>query len=498
MPPIAWASERVAVNAAGTIGLSTGPVFDSNGKQTGSFSTIWIKQSDGTWKALFDGPGADSACVPGLWPPQEEGFIETTDGAKLHYRKVGYGPITVIMPLGFVTFDDFQTLGNVATLISYDPRDRGRSSAMTDTSKMTIRDDVADLEAVRAHFKVDKFVPVGYSYLGLMVALYAMEHPEHVSRLVQLSPVPMKAGTQYPKELTNGYDDMAVPDADVKKWREMQAAGMAEKTPREFCEQQDKVFQYLLVGPAEHAPRVQSHCDLANEWPSHLDKHVKASFDSIQKITITDDDLKKISMPVLTIHGTKDRNAPYGSGREWATKLPNARLVTVEGAAHQSWTDDPVTVFASIREFLRGSWPLAAEKISQIEPPKPALSEKEQYLEELRQSIKGRENEPAEKVFKNVRVLPTTVPGVTAERLLRIMDLAYSRSLGVPCSHCHTPRQWDDDSKPPKQIARAMSHLVTTINHEILPSINELKDRNPVVNCATCHRGQIKPATAIP
>jgi len=63
---------------------------------------------------------------------------------------------------------------------------------------------------------------------------------------------------------------------------------------------------------------------------------------------------------MLTIHGDKDRNAPYAGGVEWAKKLPDARLVTVKGAAHASWLDDPVTVFASIRRFLRGEWPLGA------------------------------------------------------------------------------------------------------------------------------------------
>jgi pimeloyl-ACP methyl ester carboxylesterase len=78
--------------------------------------------------------------------------------------------------------------------------------------------------------------------------------------------------------------------------------------------------------------------------------------------------LAKITMPVLVIHGTKDRNAPYGGGREWAMSLPDARLVTVEGAAHVSWADDPIAVFGSIREFLRGNWPLTAEKVTVLDP----------------------------------------------------------------------------------------------------------------------------------
>jgi len=358
--PFSWTPERVAVNATGTVGLSTGPVYGTDGKQIGNYSSIWLKQPDGTWKILFDGPGSQPACLPGDQAPFEEGFVAAADGAKLHYRKIGNGPVTLIVPLGFILFDDFKQLADLATVITYDMRGRGRSAK----GDATIQQDVADLEAVRSHFKVDKFVPIGYSYLGLMVALYALDHPEHVARIVQLGPVPLKFGTQYPKELTNSFEDVAAPDADVKKWREMQAQGMAEKSPREFCEVQNKVFQYVLVGNPANASRVKSYCDLENELPASLDRHFQSSIESIKKLDVSRDQLKKITVPVLTIHGTKDRNAPYGSGREWATSLPNARLVTIQGGAHQSWADDPATVFASIRQFLRGEWPLAAEKIT--------------------------------------------------------------------------------------------------------------------------------------
>jgi len=64
-------------------------------------------------------------------------------------------------------------------------------------------------------------------------------------------------------------------------------------------------------------------------------------------------------VPVLTIHSDQDRNVPYAGGVAWVQALPDAKLVTVKGAAHAAWLDDPVTVFASIRHFIRGEWPLA-------------------------------------------------------------------------------------------------------------------------------------------
>ena len=56
--PFSWKPERVATNGAGDIGLSTGPVLDAAGKHVGNYSSIWQNQKDGSWKVIFDGPGA--------------------------------------------------------------------------------------------------------------------------------------------------------------------------------------------------------------------------------------------------------------------------------------------------------------------------------------------------------------------------------------------------------------------------------------------------------
>ena len=57
-----WAPDRVVVNGDSTLGLSTGPVRDQTGKVIGQYSSIWQRQSDGSWKVIFDGPG--SFCPP--------------------------------------------------------------------------------------------------------------------------------------------------------------------------------------------------------------------------------------------------------------------------------------------------------------------------------------------------------------------------------------------------------------------------------------------------
>jgi pimeloyl-ACP methyl ester carboxylesterase len=62
------------------------------------------------------------------------------------------------------------------------------------TEIVASQNDAKDLETVRKFFNLNRFVPIGYSYLGLMVTMYAREHPERVERLVQIAPIAMTTG----------------------------------------------------------------------------------------------------------------------------------------------------------------------------------------------------------------------------------------------------------------------------------------------------------------
>ena len=109
---------------------------------------------------------------------------------------------------------------------------------------------------------------------------------------------------------------------------------------------------------------------------------------------------------------------------------------------------------------------------------------------ELLQAIKGKENQPAGQVFKNVQQMKD----IPAARFLRIMDIGYSRSLGVDCNHCHVDDRWEADEKRPKLAAREMHLMVKEINAR-LESMENIDTSEPQINCTTCHRGYVKPAT---
>ena len=112
----------------------------------------------------------------------------------------------------------------------------------------------------------------------------------------------------------------------------------------------------------------------------------------------------------------------------------------------------------------------------------------------LRASIAGKETLPAEQVFKNIQ----TLKGVPARNVIAIMEVGYSQSLGVTCTHCHVVNQWDSDDKAAKAVTRDMWKMMQTINTDLLQNIKNLKGPNPIVNCTTCHRGQVKPALNMP
>lgn len=298
-----------------------------------------------------------------------EGYITTADGVRLFYRVVGDGPQTVLIPGRLFLFDTLQTLSPGRRLVFYDMRSRGKSDAVHDPKRETIQDDVRDLEAVREHFHASKMSLIGYSYLGMMVMLYTKEHAEHVDCIVQLDPVPMSFDATYPAGLSQ--DFMAALDADaVKHLDELRKQGYNRSSPRDYCEQEWNVTRFALVGDPAHVDRAGKNlCDMPNEWPPNLNQHFAASIDSIKLIHLTPQDLKKLSMPVLTVHGDRDRNAPYGGGREWAMSLPDARLLTVRGGAHQSFSEYPEIVLPAVDQFLKGTWPGGVERVTALVPP---------------------------------------------------------------------------------------------------------------------------------
>ncbi|MEO5511147.1 MAG: photosynthetic reaction center cytochrome c subunit family protein [Longimicrobiales bacterium] len=125
--------------------------------------------------------------------------------------------------------------------------------------------------------------------------------------------------------------------------------------------------------------------------------------------------------------------------------------------------------------------------------PDSIAQQNDRWVAELTTQIAGRENLPAEQVFKDIQLLQ----GTPANRMLAIMNVGYSRSLGVSCAHCHNTAAWESNERTQKKEARGMIRMVNMIN-EGNKTIPEFGNDPPIVNCTVCHRGSRRPVRNMP
>jgi len=52
--PFSWKPERVEVLDSGTLGMTSGPVYDEKGQRIGTFNSVWRRDKDGRWRIVFD------------------------------------------------------------------------------------------------------------------------------------------------------------------------------------------------------------------------------------------------------------------------------------------------------------------------------------------------------------------------------------------------------------------------------------------------------------
>jgi hypothetical protein len=100
-----------------------------------------------------------------------------------------------------------------------------------------------------------------------------------------------------------------------------------------------------------------------------------------------------------------------------------------------------------------------------------------------RPSVAEPQEKPAEQVYRNVQVFK----GLPASQLYPAMNFI-SAALGVACTHCHVPNQFEKDDKAAKQTARRMIEMTRTLDRN---SFGE----SQTITCYTCHRGQPQPVS---
>src|SRR5882724_10658812 len=120
------------------------------------------------------------------------------NGTSLFYQSIGKGEPIIIIHGGPVLdqsymIDHFKELAKTHRLIFFDQRACGKSLADLDTSSMTMKNLIEDIEGLRQKLSLDQVTIFGHSWGGLLAAMYAIEYPLKVKKLILCNAVPPSA-----------------------------------------------------------------------------------------------------------------------------------------------------------------------------------------------------------------------------------------------------------------------------------------------------------------
>jgi proline iminopeptidase len=158
------------------------------------------------------------------------------NGVRLFTRGVGDGPPVVVLHGGPGASHDYllpqyDLLARGRALLYYDQRGGGQSPVPRDTP-VGWREQVADLEALRHHWALDRVTLLGYSWGGLLGVLYALEHPARIAALALVSPAPVTAAAQ--REFEGRLARRMADPRIVRGRADLQASGLRASDPERY------------------------------------------------------------------------------------------------------------------------------------------------------------------------------------------------------------------------------------------------------------------------
>ena len=266
------------------------------------------------------------------------------DGSSLYFKDWGEGQPVVFSHGWPLTADAFEDqmffLGQKGfRVIAHDRRGHGRSSQSWDGNNMDqYADDLAELTA---HLNLKDAVHVGHSTGGGEVARYIGRHgTSRVAKAVLISAVP-------PIMVNTDFNPNGVPIDVFDGIREGVRANRAD-----FFKELTLPFYGYNRSGAEISEGVRE-----SFVEQGMQGGIKALYDCIKAFSETDlrEDLKKMTIPTLVIHGDDDQIVPFETcGKVTAATLPDATFIVYEGGSHGICTTEKDRVNADELACLQG------------------------------------------------------------------------------------------------------------------------------------------------
>jgi non-heme chloroperoxidase len=270
--------------------------------------------------------------------------IATRDGIDIFYKDWGSGQPIVFSHGWPLSADDWDAqlmffVQQGYRVIAHDRRGHGRSTQVSDGHDMDHYAD--DLAAVVEHLDLHDAIHVGHSTGGGEVAHYLARHGEgRAAKAALLSAVP-------PLMVQTDANPGGLPKAVFDDFQ------------KQTAERRSAFFYEVAAGPfyGFNRPGVETiEPVVLNWWRQGMMGGAKAHYDGVVAFSQTDftEDLKKITIPVLVMHGDDDQIVPYADSAPLTAKLlQNGTLKTYEGFPHGMPTTHADVINADLLEFFR-------------------------------------------------------------------------------------------------------------------------------------------------
>jgi proline iminopeptidase len=273
------------------------------------------------------------------------------DNARLFYEVIGNGePIVVVH--GGPGLDHaylqpgLDALATRYTLIYYDQRGTGRSSAALDSATINIDTFVQDIETLRQTLGFERVTVMGHSFGSVIATEYALRYPESLRALILMNPV--EPGSRY-REATGERQRARQTAEDREDMSELtQSEAFTARDPSTLSQVYRVAFRQLLK---ERDRISELDLDLQNATARNGEDVAALLGGSLGEVNWWDR-LPDVQTPVLVLHGRYDA-PPIDMSRELAETFPVGTFEVLD-AGHFPYLEDREGLLSAVSGFFAG------------------------------------------------------------------------------------------------------------------------------------------------